>query len=269
MSCEVTTSSDPAAGSGTSGESGAKSASKAQEKCLYKGKEISCKGPGRWSSSKECWVLLIDPQPAPDHPLWEGHLTPEGDTTGQIYHCLPPGAAFSAGQGSGYYYWRDSAPPDVDPAALAHEAVDRMKLVAPNVGATPLPHPNAKSVIGLPTWLWIAGADQHSWGPITATASSGGQTVTATAQVQRVVWDMGDGNTVTCATTGTEWRSGMGAQDSPTCGYRYTHPGHVTITATTHWNVHWSGAGQGGIITFDLTGTRDLTVVELHTVVTG
>ena len=30
-----------------------------------------------------------------------------------------------------------------------------MNLVAPTVGATPLPKATAVSLIGLPTWLWI------------------------------------------------------------------------------------------------------------------
>ena len=46
-------------------------------------------------------------------------------------------------------------------------------------------------------------------------------------------------------------------------------PGHRTITATTYWNVDWSGAGQSGTITFDLTGSRQITVVELHAMIAG
>jgi hypothetical protein len=144
-----------------------------------------------------------------------------------------------------------------------------MELVAPRVGATPIPGPEAVSLIGLPTWLWIDGADAHSWGPITRTASAGGVTVTATAKVDRVVWDMGDGNTVTCRNKGTVWSRALGAGDSPTCGYRYTRRGPRTITATTFWEVDWSGAGQSGTITFDMSGSRDVNVVELRAVITG
>ena len=171
--------------------------------------------------------------------------------------------------GAPTYFWADSAPPQVNPAALAREAVDSMNLVAPTVGATPLPSAEAVSLIGLPTWLWIDAADEHSWGPITRTASAGGVTVTATAKVAKVVWDMGDGNTVTCTNKGTEWTAAKGTGDSPTCGYRYNSRGERTITATTFWEVDWSGAGQSGTITFDMSGTRDVNVVELRAVITG
>ena len=144
-----------------------------------------------------------------------------------------------------------------------------MNLVAPTVGATPLPKATAVSLIGLPTWLWIADADERSWGPITRTASAGGVTVTATAKVAKVVWDMGDGNTVTCTSKGTEWSAAKGVGDSPTCGYRYDRRGERTITATTYWEVDWSGAGQSGTITFDMSGARDVNVVELRAVITG
>jgi len=157
----------------------------------------------------------------------------------------------------------------VNPAQLGREAVDSMNLVAPTVGATPRPSAEPVSLIGLPTWLWIDSADEHSWGPITRTASAGGVTVTATAKVAKVAWDMGDGNTVTCTTKGTEWTPAKGTGDSPTCGYRYTSRGERTITATTFWEVDWSGAGQSGTITFAMSGTRDVNVVELRAVITG
>ncbi|MFG2227734.1 hypothetical protein [Streptomyces sp. NPDC048644] len=91
-----------------------------------------------------------------------------------------------------------------------------------------------------------------STGPATATASAGPVTVTATATVSRVVWDMGDGGTVTCSGAGTPYKASYGKQVSPDCGHLYQHTSagqpheRYPVTATATWTVHWTGAGQQG-----------------------
>ena len=262
--CEVVAEPPSTPGSSTPGRG---SSSGKKVTCEWMGQKVDCTSDkGTWSNDRQCWVELADPQPPADTSVWEGN------TDGAIYKCSPPsggGGLLGVAWGAPRYFWADSAPPQVNPAALARDAVDSMNLVAPTVGATPLPKATAVSLIGLPTWLWIADADERSWGPITRTASAGGVTVTATAKVAKVVWDMGDGNTVTCTSKGTEWSAAKGVGDSPTCGYRYDRRGERTITATTYWEVDWSGAGQSGTITFDMSGARDVNVVELRAVITG
>jgi hypothetical protein len=262
--CEVTAKPPSKPGSGSPG-GGSSSGKKVT--CEWMGQEVDCtSNKGTWSNARQCWVELVDPQPPKESAVWEGN------TGGAIYKCSPPsggGGRLGAVWGAPTFFWADAAPPAVNPAQLARDAVDSMNLVPPSVGATPLPSATAVSLIGLPTWLWVEDADERSWGPITRTASAGGVTVTATAKVARVVWDMGDGNTVTCTNKGTQWTPAKGAGDSPTCGYRYTRRGERTITATTFWEVDWSGAGQSGTITFDLSGSRDVNVVELRAVITG
>lgn len=243
--------------------------------CQFRGAQIDCSSDeGTWSNDRQCWVSLADPQPPKDSSIWEGN------TRGAIYECTPPaysGGRLGASWGAPSFFWSDAAPPvtSVSPAALAREAVERMDLVAPTVGATPLPGGDEVSLVGLPTWLWIDGADAHSWGPITRTAAAGGVRVSATAQATRAVWSMGDGTTFTCTGPGTPWTPQRGTGPSPTCGHRYERPsdrephGTFTIRATTHWRVDWTGAGQRGVITFALTGTRDLRVTELQVLQTG
>ncbi len=216
-----------------------------------------------WSPDRECWIAPLTPSPPHGDPMWKGN------TTGAIYLCWPPETPAFRGTGNVTYFWSAAPPPQVDPAVLAEAAVESMDLQPPAVGATPLPSPDAVSLIGLPTWLWIEAPGEHSWGPITRTAAAGGVTVTATAQVTKVVWDMGDGGTVTCTGQGTKWSPAMGAGDSPDCGYRYRTAGRRTITATTYWQVAWSGAGQSGTIALDMSGTRPVDVVELRAVISG
>ena len=173
-----------------------------------------------WSADRECWVDPGGPATARHATPVEG-ATPTGRSTaaGRLRHRR------SAAAQRALLLLGRPAPAQVNPARLAREAVDSMNLVAPTVGAHPAARSaEAVSLIGLPTWLWIDSADEHSWGPITRTATAGGVTVTATAKVTKVVWDMGDGNTVSCTNKGTEWTAAKGTGDSPTCGYRYTPP---------------------------------------------
>ena len=79
--------------------------------------------------------------------------------------------------------------------------------------------------------------------------------MTATGQVTQIVWNMGDGSSVTCATAGVPYQESFGAE-TPACGHIYTttsgdEPGGAfTITATATWVVNWNATnGQTGVIT--------------------
>jgi YD repeat-containing protein len=263
-------------GSATSGGTGAGQGStstsertRGSSTCTYKGHEIGCtSSAGVWSPDRQCYVQRVSPQPDPDAPVWNGH------TEGTIYQCTPPGAAFSAGTGVGYWFWAPSAGEDgsptlVDPVTLAEEAIERMRLVAPRVGMTPV-EDDAPLLVGMDAWLWVANDGPRSVGPITRTATAGPTSVTATAEVSKVVWDMGDGTRLTCRNAGTPWTPERGTGPSPTCGHRYLQPstddpgGTFTVRATAHWRVDWDGAGQSGRITFTMSGTRELAVSELQ-----
>jgi hypothetical protein len=228
-------------------------------------------GGAYWSATHDCYARVADPQPGDASKLWDGHRDGDGKPTGVIHNCLAPGAP------GGYESWYSSFwVPDtfseemirIDPAEVAQRAVAAMKLRAGQLGATPLPGARARSVVGLPTWMWVADAGENTWGPITRTATAGPVSVTATAQVRDISYDMGDGTTVRCTTPGTEWTPAAGTTDSPDCGHRYTQPGDYTITANSHWQVRWHGAGQTGTLTFTLTNTRNIEVTELQVVVT-
>ncbi len=262
-----------AGGSSGAGSTSAGGRSSGTRTCTYLGNEIDCtSAEGVWSSERQCFVQRMSPQPALDLAIWDGHAD------GAIYTCRQPvvgGGRFGVVVGSGTHFWAPDAgstgaPVLVDPVTLAEEAIDRMRLVGVRPGATPL-DPAAPGVVGIQTWLWVDNAGADSFGPITRTATAGSVSVTATAKVTKVVWDMGDGAEVTCRDTGTEWTRADGADDSPTCGHTYladsrAEPdGAYQVRATTHWTVDWDGAGQSGTIRFTLTGPpRAMPVVELH-----
>jgi hypothetical protein len=129
-----------------------------------------------------------------------------------------------------------------------------MKLTAINIGIAPKAEDGRIGLVGMPIWMWVANPDAHTWGPATASATAGGITVTATARVRQITWDMGDGHKVTCRTVGTPYKPEYGNKKSPDCGYVYTtssspKPDHkFKVTATSDWVIEWAGAGQTGTI---------------------
>ena len=158
---------------------------------------------------------------------------------------------------------------EVTPAELARLARNQLRLPTPTIAANPA----GDQLVNLPTWLWLS----EGWGPVSATATVPGVSVTATATPTAVSWSMGDGATVTCTGAGTPYRPGgdpMAA--SPDCGHTYRtssadQPGQAfPVTATVHWTVAWSGAGESGTFP-DLatTGSTGLRVGESQALNTG
>ena len=115
--------------------------------------------------------------------------------------------------------------------------------------------------------MWVDSPGPQTWGDITRSATSGGVTVTATGHVVRVTWTMGDGTTVNCQ-QGTAYRAAFGSDPSPTCGHRYAAPGSYPVTATSDWEVQWSGGGTSGTIRFSLAQNTTVQVAEAFALTT-
>ncbi len=221
---------------------------------------------GWWSNTDGCYYMLVEPPPAPDSSAWNGHY-PQGRV--YLTTCLG-----TPGSGGGWA-WLPNPPEgyggvSATPATLAQSALDTMRLTGPEIGMAP--GAGKTGLVGLPVWLWTA-VSPSTWGPTSATAAVPGLSVTATARAQKIVWDMGDGHSVTCTTPGTVYTTSKGAAASPTCGYRYadssaSQPASVyTVTATTTWSVTWAGGGQSGALTVTRTSTTSVRIGELQVLV--
>jgi len=203
---------------------------------------------GYWSNTYNCYISVLDPQPPAGDPAWQGH--DPGD--GAIYSCFQPQTDILI------WLWSHDPPPEPGtaptPREVAKLAIDQMKLRAIDIGITPGPGEDSIGIVGMPVWMWAANPNGHTWGPITASASAGGITIMATARVNTITWDMGDGNKITCTTAGTPYEASYGNKKSPDCGHVYTtssssRPGDkFTVTATSDWVITWQGAGQTGTI---------------------
>ncbi|WP_244928501.1 hypothetical protein [Nocardioides sp. W7] len=216
---------------------------------------------GFWSNAYHCYLSPMDPQPLAGDPAWQGHEP--GD--GAVYNCTQPQA------GLVITIWAQEPPAasgsGPTPREVAQLAIDRMSLSAINIGIVPKPGPDSVGLVGMPVWMWVQSPDEQTFGPITASASAGGMTITATAKVLRVTWDMGDGTEVVCETASTPYLPSYGRKDSPDCGHTYEkssarEPDEAyTVTATSSWVITWSGAGQTG--TIRLNGLNRSTQIQI------
>ena len=231
--------------------------------CTYGSTPMPCQDPalGWWSDSRGCYVKVSEPQPPTSAVMWGGR------TEGAIYDCaLPRSGVFG---GLVYMFWSATAPAGPDPRVMAQTAIASMNLRPISIGIVPEERPGSVGLVGMPVWLWAASPDQHTWGPITRSASASGVTVTATAKVQRMRWQMGDGAVVMCTGPGTVYEDRFGKADSPTCGYRYRKQGTYTVRAESQWSVAWSGMGLSGTIPVTLTDSATVTIGELQVLTTG
>ncbi|MGW4560999.1 ATP/GTP-binding protein [Streptomyces sp. NPDC004561] len=221
------------------------------------------KGSGKGSSKPApqlCDVERLDPQPPADDPVWQGHKPGDGAIyTRACVGDVAAGAAAATLIGAPLVpqtFWAAAAPKaNVDPEQLAREAVDKMLLTGPSIAN---PRAAGRYVVGMPMWMWV-NQGPTTYGPNSASASLAGVTVTATAKVSSISWDMGDGtDAVVCNGPGTKYEASMGKAPSPNCGHVYDKAstsetgGKFHGTATATWTVDWTvtaGPGENGEFT--------------------
>lgn len=201
---------------------------------------------GGSDSKLKCKLTKVDPEPPANHPAWNG----ADPKTNDLYFR----GCSDGGQNNpdGFIVVPPGQPaPQVDPQDLAQRAVDSMTLLGPDIAS---PKAAGKYTVGVPMWMWV-NQSATTFGPNTASASAGGVTVTATAKVSKIVWQMGDGASVTCNGPGTPYRSSEGMAQSPTCGHVYSKTsagaknGKHQVTATSTWTIDWQGGGAAGQLT--------------------
>jgi len=251
-------------GPGDRGGSGSRPVGGGPAKCTQGGSVVPCATSlGWWSQSHACYARAMSPQPPLSDGVWGGR------TEGQIYNCVRPGGRDWSGKWTdadiSFLIWLPSPPEGAppDPRVLARDAVALMNLRAIDMGLVPESGPDRVGLVGLPNWMWVENPSPTTWGPVTRSASAGGFTVTATARVGRVSWDMGDGDVVQCG-AGTPYQDSFGLKFSPTCGHRYERQGRYTVTAASRWMVQWSGMGQSGTIPMTLSTSKDITIGEMQ-----
>lgn len=222
-----------------------------------------------WSNARQCYVSLNDYAPS---------TRPPGiNADAGFYLCVPhPDSGFV---GTPSQFWSNTVPPGLQvltPGVAAQRLISTFQLRGVDIGMAPQVNPawgHRRSYVGIPVWLWVENPQPLTWGPYTETATLGGQTITATAQVTGIRWNMGDGREVVCGSTGTAYSVGYGLNDSPTCGHRYdrtsqNQPGdRYTVTATSQWSVTWTSlTGATGTVNLTTSSSTQLEINEIQSV---
>jgi hypothetical protein len=128
----------------------------------------------------------------------------------------------------------------LSPVVVAEQAVRHLGFMSPTIEMAP---PTGSSqLVGVATWLWI---DPGAWRMLSASATAGPVTTTAVATPTRVVWDMGDGSTVTCDGPGTPYNPST-PNATTDCSYTWPAPGTFRVTATVYWSISWTAQGAAG-----------------------
>lgn len=170
------------------------------------------------------------------------------------------------GRSSATIIW---VPQRVDPQQLAQQARDEVPTPSPSIQMNP---PEDKGeVTNVETWLWVP---PSQWQPVTASASAGNVTVTTTATPDHVVWDMGNGDAVTCNGPGTPYdTSRPAAEQSTDCSYTYRRSsaresdGRYHVTATVYYQVAWTATGVaagGALAPITRSSTVAIRVAEIQ-----
>lgn len=128
----------------------------------------------------------------------------------------------------------------VGPAVVAQEAVKQLAFGSPSIEMAP--PDGSRQLVSVATWLWL---NPGTWQTLRASATVGTVTSTATATPSKVVWDLGDGDSVTCDGPGTPY-SASDPQATTDCSYTWPGPGSFTVTATVYWTVTWTAIGVPG-----------------------
>lgn len=125
--------------------------------------------------------------------------------------------------------------------------------------------PPGEGVTGLETWLWYEGPQTLQVGPV----GLDGWSVTATAEIERIVWDTGDGMSVSAARAGSE------ADPAATHVYeRKSGDEPYAVGVRVRWHGTAEITGYGVALAEDLgtvtrEGSRTYPVYEVRSVLTG
>jgi hypothetical protein len=140
----------------------------------------------------------------------------------------------------------DEEEPAPDPEELLARAQDELRLPSPAIAMSP----PGEQVVHVASWLWL---DGDIWRDRTRSASAGGVTASVTAAPIRTLWNMGNGEVVTCNGPGEPYAAGRGNADgSSSCSYTYRNssagrPGNTyPVTATIEWDLSWTVTGATG-----------------------
>ncbi|HEX6684909.1 MAG TPA: hypothetical protein VF062_19120 [Candidatus Limnocylindrales bacterium] len=223
-----------------------------EAQCIHDGRRVPCFRPGMgwYNPVNGCYYERLSLPPT--DPSWNGRDPANGPL--YLYYCWS--GLSGAWAPVDVVQLRDPPPgyeglPTLDEVIVA--AIANLATAPPDIGSAPAAaSTGAIGLVGLPVWMWV-NRTTANWGELTAFDVQSGIRVDVRANVLHVVWDMGNGTTVTCTTPGQKYHPSEKDNPSDDCGYKYLRPsrefgGLYTVRATSTWAVDWRGNGQSGRI---------------------
>jgi hypothetical protein len=231
--------------------------------CRWKGQPVPCSTADGWyDAATGCYLSL-----QPDRPVLGVDPTIK-DPALKKYRCAQIVAVIDGRpivEATLQPVFRRQTTPVVDPRVAARAVVARMSMRAIAIGM--VPRPGRTGYVNVPVWMWAADPGPQTTGPQTVTETEQGLSITATAKLSRIVWNMGDGTTITCG-PGTPYTETTELEESPDCGHRYLRASkRYRVTATSYWTVDWRGGGtQGRFSDLSFSRSAQVAVAELRPV---
>ncbi|MDR0416598.1 MAG: hypothetical protein LBH76_04655 [Propionibacteriaceae bacterium] len=110
--------------------------------------------------------------------------------------------------------------------------------------------PKAMGLVGVPAWFWADDPGPGIGRAHTVSTTVADYTLAATVIFRKIVYDTGDG-ILECRNLGDDPGGRIHEPTIPPrgCYHVYEHKGLYHVTATTYFDVEWTGAGQHGVIT--------------------
>lgn len=180
------------------------------------------------------------------------------------------------------YYYRPldaGAPvpdPLVDPEELARAAREVMVIPVPETDRNPkIKSAGAPTLVGLPTWFWVApAAVGGATGDRDITASLGAVSATVIAKTGGLHLNSPAGGQ-TCVPTRAVVKYGAGVAESSACTVEFTrasmaYANGYPVVASTNWEATWTGSdgSSGGLDPLAREFTDNVPVAEVQNIVT-
>ncbi|MCC9305591.1 hypothetical protein LN042_00410 [Kitasatospora sp. RB6PN24] len=201
--------------------------------CVWKGLQKPCWDPdlGWFDNSDDgnqgCYFKALDPS---DPALKD--QTPEPGKTPYLQSCWDANGNLQDSVISWFAQAPSAAAPPPTPGTVAQMAIGKLQFVRPVIHTAP----TGKSLVTVPVFLWYdhgtaAAPDPETIGPQSRTVSLNGVSVTATATLTDVSWDMGyqaDGKEAVadCHGPGVPYVDGM--ENNPPAGACYWRFGSLS-----------------------------------------
>jgi hypothetical protein len=220
--------------------------------CVRDGESIPCRADGGGIWNGRCYEKVVSTDPWDSDP-WHAYVWESvGHAPGVLVQCQD-----SLWNWLGGPRWRPTADPPPSAAQLTNAALAAIAGVvhAPGLGLFPggalqEDDPDIMGLVNVPAWFWAVDPGPGIASDDTMFTTVGGYALAATVKFRKTVYDPGEGDPVVCHSLGDDPDHKIHVPTIPPhgCYHTYERKGIYHVTATTYFDIEWSGAGRQGTV---------------------